>query len=164
MRINTEIRDETEFYIELNTPVKAYGKQGWLNIDNWDSKRHSITCEKDGNKTTFKTDFLSITFIGVGITGGCPAEKSNDGCFYGTGLDSLVLPEMIQSNKEFCNLEFAFSFSEEDAHGESYGGKSLPAIPEEIRTVYPGIELSAENAAKIRCEQVLGQYKVIFER
>lgn len=75
MRINAEIRDNAEFYIELNTPVKAYGKQGWLNVENWDSKRHSIQCEKDGNKTTFKTDFLKITFIGVGILGNCPAEK-----------------------------------------------------------------------------------------
>jgi len=164
MRINAEIRDEVGFYIELNTPVKAYGKQGWLNIDNWDSKRHSIVCVKDGNKTTFKTDFLTITFISVGITGGCPAESSNDGCFYGTDLESLVVPEKIESNKEFCDLEFAFLYTSDDANGESYGGNTLPAIPQESKISYPKIQLTAENAAKIKCDQMLGQYKVIFER
>jgi len=164
LRFNAEIRNETEFYIELNTPVKAYGKQGWLNIARWDSSDCSIDCEKDDNKTTFITDFLRITFAGVGILGGCPAENSNDGCFYGFTKDSLIPPERIEERKEFCDGEFAFCFTENDAHGENYGGKTLPAVAEESKNSYPHIELNAENVAKIKCEQMLGQYKVIFER
>lgn len=30
----------------------------------------------------FRTDFLEISFTGVWIGGGCPAEKGNDGCFF----------------------------------------------------------------------------------
>ena len=29
LRFNAEIRDDNTFYIELNTPVEAYGKKGW---------------------------------------------------------------------------------------------------------------------------------------
>ena len=34
LRINTEIRDERVVYAELNTPVEAEGRRGWLNIAN----------------------------------------------------------------------------------------------------------------------------------
>lgn len=164
LRFNAEIRNNDSFYIELNTPVAAYGKRGWLNIARWNSSDCSICCEKCGNKTTFITDFLRITFVGVGILGGCPAESNNDGCFYGINAESLVAPEKIDARKEFCDGEFAFCYSFDDAHGENYGGKTLPATLEESKIVYPCVELTAENAAKIKCEQMLGQYKVIFER
>lgn len=164
LRFNAEIRDDNTFYIELNTPVDAYGKKGWLNIAYWNSSEDHIRCEKNGSKTTFITDFLRLSFIGVGILGGCPAENSNDGCFYGINIDSLVIPEQINVRKEFCDGEFAFCYSSNDAYGESYGGKTLPATPEESKTVYPKVELTAENAAKIKCEQMLGQYKVVFDR
>lgn len=164
IRFNAEITNATEFYIELNTPVRAYGKQGWLNIGKWSSSDCTINCEKDGSRTTFTTDFLKLSFVGVGILGGCPAENSNDGCFYGFEADSLVPPEKIEERKEFCDGEFSFCFSTDDAHGESYGGKTLPAISEEPRNVYPHIELTARNVAKIKCQQMLGQYKVAFER
>lgn len=61
-------------------------------------------------------------------------------------------------------MSLAFCYSSNDAYGESYGGKTLPATPEESKTVYPKVELTAENAAKIKCEQMLGQYKVVFDR
>ncbi len=37
--INAEIRG-SDFYMECNTPVSAYGKRGWLNIANWTPPRH----------------------------------------------------------------------------------------------------------------------------
>lgn len=164
LRINCEIRNEDTYYIEFNTPVAGYGKQGWLNIANWDTSNIPIVCRKEGKATTFETDFLRISYIGVGVEGGCPAERNNDGCFYGTEADSLVLPEKIEANKEFCDGEFSWKFAEGDAHGESYGGTTLPAIPETCSKRYPAAEFNAQNAAHIKCEQMLGQYKVVFER
>ena len=43
-------------------------------------------------------------------------------------------------------------------------GKTLPAYPTDVKNVYPKEAFTAENAAKIPCEQVLGTYWVVFER
>lgn len=48
------------------------------------------------------------------------------------------------------------------AHGVSIG-KTLPAYPEEVQTVYPRQDCTAQNAA-IPCRQVLGAYMVAFDR
>lgn len=50
-----------------------------------------------------------------------------------------------------------------DAHGVS-SGKTLPAYPTDVKNVYPKETFTAENAAKIPCEQVLGTYGGVFER
>lgn len=163
LRINAEIRGDV-YYLELNTPVAAYGKQGWLNIGNWNSADTAIICTKEGKATTFETDFLKITYIGVGKVGSCPAERNNDGCFYGIDAESLVPPEEITVNKEYCDCAFAWKFAEGDAHGESFGGDTLPAVVEPCQKEYPTVALTAENAAKIPCVQVLGQYQIVFER
>jgi len=42
--------------------------------------------------------------------------------------------------------------------------RTLPAYPEAVRVVYPRTQLTAENAAKLPCGQVLGAYTVTFER
>ena len=49
------------------------------------------------------------------------------------------------------------------AHGASIG-KTLPAYPEEVQTVYPRQDCTAQNAAAIPCRQVLGAYMVAFDR
>lgn len=159
LRINAEIHDEKATYLELNTPVASQGKRGWLNIANW--KEFSFS--RNGKAVTFKSDFLQITFSSVGIEGGCPAEKDNDECFFIGEKTSIRLPETIESEKEFCDCEFAWSFTSNDAHGKSIG-KTLPAFPTEPKIVYKKEELSAQNAALIPCEQVLGSYMVIFDR
>jgi len=158
LRINAEIQDDRHGYLEFNTAVEKDDFKGWLNIGFWDN----VSFEKKGKTTTFKTDFLKISFTGVGIEGSCPAEKDNGGCFF---LDPTELrpPETVTANKEFCSCEFQWSFSNHDAHGKSIG-KTLPAIPTDIKNIYPKEELTAENAARIPCEQVLGSYVVIFER
>lgn len=163
-RINAEIRDNADCYIELNTPVYAHGKRGWLNIANWCTPATAILFRREGKSVTFETPFLKIAYIGVGIEGSCPAEKDNDGCFYGRSEDCLVPPEKISVHKEFCDCAFAWQFTQEDAHGESYGGKSLAAIAEPPQTKYPATKLLPENAAQIPCRQILGQYKVVFDR
>lgn len=163
LRINAEIY-EGEAYIEFNTPVAAFGKRGWLNIANWKSPESVITCSRNGKSVTFSTSFLEITYTGVGTQGGCPVEKDNDGCFFIKNRVSLVPPEKFDSNKEFCDCRFAWKFAEGDAHGISIGEKTLPAIPTEPRNVYEKQELTAQAAAHIGCEQMLGQYKVIFQR
>ena len=95
--------------------------------------------------------------------GSCPAEKDNAGCFFLAEREALRLPEEIASNKEFCDCSFRWLFSEHDAHGASIG-KTLPAIASEPKPRCPKKMLTAQNAAEIPCEQVLGSYVVRFER
>ena len=71
--------------------------------------------------------------------------------------------EKINENKEFCDCEFAWKFHETDANGKSEG-KTIPAFKEEVAANYEKRALTAENAAAIPCEQVLGAYIVRFER
>ena len=156
LRINAEVQNNNNGYIEFNTAVEKDGNKGWLNIAHW----NSFPFKRNGKTITFKTNFLEISFTGVGIEGSCPAEKDNAGCYFG---DELRKPENITVNKEFCDCSFAWCFSEYDAHGISIG-KTLPAIPTEIVNIYPKAPFSVENAAKIPCEQVLGTYLVKFER
>lgn len=156
LRINAEVRDGKIGYVEFNTAIEKDGNKGWLNIGYWEN----IPFVKKGKTVTFKTDFLEISFTGVGIQGSCPAEKDNAGCYFG---NKLKKPESITANKEFCDCSFSWNFSEEDAHGASIG-KTLPAIPTEAVNVYPKEAFTVENVTKIPCDQVLGTYLVIFDR
>ena len=156
MRINAEIRNDTEGYLEFNTAVERDGNKGWLNIGYWDQ----VPYNKNGNTVTFKSEFLEICFTAVGLEGACPAEKDNAGCYFG---NTIRVPEAIAVNKEFCDCSFAWHFSDNDAHGVSIG-RTLPAIPKEVVNVYPKQDFTVENAASIKCEQVLGTYKVVFNR
>ena len=159
LRINAEIRDDRDGYVEFNVPVEKDGNKGWLNIDYWEP----VSYERNGNNVVFRTEFLEISFTGVGIAGSCPAEKDNAGCYFIGETEELRLPEKIDSNKEFCDCAFAWKYTDTDAHGESIG-KTLPAYPTEVEHVYPTEAFTAKNAAAIPCEQVLGTYKVLFER
>ena len=161
LRINAEIRGEEEVYLEFNTPVAARGRRGWLNIATWDT---GFTYEKEGSATTFRSDFLEITYTGVGIEGGCPAEGDNEGCFFLDENPDFRPKELIGSNREFCDCQFQWKFTETSTGGVSVGGKSVPAFPEDSQIQYPKQPLTAENAAEIKCQQVLGSYKVLFDR
>lgn len=159
LRINAEIRDDASGYVELNTPV-AHGEcRGWLNVGHWEN----VSFTRQGKKVTFRTDFLEISFTGVGIQGGCPAEKDNAGCWFSGAAETLRPPEAIAARKEFCGCQFQWRFTGADAHGASLG-KTLPAVPEDVKTVYPKQPLTAPNAAAIPCAQVLGTCRVTFER
>lgn len=159
LRINAEVQDGKCGYMELNTAVEKDGNKGWLNIGCWTD----VPFELNGKTTTFKTEFLEISFTGVGIEGSCPAEKDNDGCYFIGREEVLRKPESITANKEFCDCSFAWKFTVGDAHGKSMG-KTLPAYPTEAKNIYPRERFSAENAARIPCVQVLGTYMVCFER
>lgn len=165
LRINGEIRSgegETA-YLELNTPVEAFGKRGWLNVGFWDSGTDSLAYRRNGKAVTFSLPFLTITYTGVGLEGGCPAEKDNDGCYF-LGKPLRLRPaEQISANKEYCNCSFAWSFTGNDAHGVSIG-TTLPAYPTEPMVQYEKQPLTPRNAAAIPCDQVLGAYRVVFER
>lgn len=164
LRINGEIRTNgmETYYLELNTPVEARGKRGWLNVAHWDSEHTDLTCKREGKAVTFETPFLQITYTGTGALGGCPAEKDNDGCFF---LNEAFRPaESIDQKKEFCDCAFSWHFTETDAKGVSMNGKTLPAIPTEAKITYPKQPFTAETAAAIPCEQILGAYMVRFER
>ena len=159
LRINAEVRNAAIGYVEFNTAIEKDGNKGWLNIGHWDQ----VSFERQGKKIIFKTDFFEISFEGVGIEGSCPAEKDNAGCYFIGKEPVLRKPEIIKSNKEFCTCEFKWKFTDSDAHGISIG-KTLPAYPTEIKNVYPKQNFTVENAAGIPCEQVLGTYKVLFNR
>ncbi|MBE6631928.1 MAG: hypothetical protein E7623_04425 [Ruminococcaceae bacterium] len=159
LRINAEIQDKDMGYLEFNTAVEKDGNRGWLNIAYW----NDVSFERTGKTVAFKTSFLEISFTTVGIEGSCPAEKDNDGCYFIKDTEIIRKPECIASNKEFCDCEFKWTFSENDAYGKSIG-KTIPAIPTEIIKIYPKEIFTVENAAKILCRQVLGAYLVIFDR
>lgn len=159
IRINAEIRDGQNAYVEVNTAVASAGRKGWLNI----KVLSGLTFETKGDTTTFKNDQLEISFTKVGIRGGCPAEKDNDGCFYiGRDEKSFAPAEKIDAPKEFCDCRFRW-LTYLGTSGESVG-ETLPAIPEEVKTVYPKEYFYLDNAAKIPCRQVLGAYVVEFVR
>lgn len=159
LRINAEVRDGREGYVEFNTAVEKDAKRGWLNIGSWTG----VSFVREGKTVTFRTDFLEISFTGVGIEGSCPAEKDNAGCFFLGKTETLRLPGTISSNKEFCDCAFSWHFADGNAHGVSIG-KTLPAIASEPKTVYPRQAFTPRNAAEIPCEQVLGSYVVRFDR
>ena len=156
LRINAEVQNDDNGYIEFNTAIEKDSNRGWLNIGYW----NNIPFKRVGKTITFKTEFLEISFTSVGVEGSCPAEKDNAGCYFDNKLRKA---EVITVNKEFCDCTFAWFFSQNDAHGVSIG-KTLPAIPTKVANVYPRKAFTVENAAKIPCEQVLGTYLVIFDR
>ena len=161
LRINAEIRESetgSTGYVEFNTAAEKDGVRGWINIGCW----YDVPFERSGKTVTFRTDHLTISFTGVGIQGGCPAEKDNNGCFFLSKSPQLRLPEVITSDKEFCDCDFAWDY-EGGAHGRSIG-KILPAIPTEQTVVYSKQDFTVENAAVIPCTQVLGSYVVKFTR
>lgn len=159
LRINAEIRGGREGSVAFCTAVEHDGIRGWLNIGTWED----VPFERNGKTVRFHPDFLDLRFTGVGIEGGCPAERDNAGCFFIGSTVTLKKPEVITSRKEFCDCDFRWKFTDGDAHGVSIG-KTLPAYPTEVRTVYPKRAFTAENAAAIPCVQVLGTYTVTFER
>lgn len=155
LRINVEIIGEEKsgkgyVRIEFNTPVAARGKRGWLNLKTWESPATDIRYEfSDRHKgertaghdtavkgitTKFITDFLTIEYTGVGIAGGCPAENDNDGCFFASGDDYDFVP--------------AETITESKEYCDC-----------EFQWTDPFM-----NAMKIECEEILGAYKVEFER
>lgn len=160
LRINAEIRGGKSGYIELNTAVRCGDFKGWLNIARFEDVPFSV----DGKTVLFEMPFLAVSFSKTGALGSCPAEKDNDGCLvHKANSYILVPPERIEANKEFCDCSFAWHLQNGGAHGKSTG-KTLPAIPTEVKTVYPKQALTAENAAQIPCLAVLGSYTVSFER
>ena len=161
LRINAEIRQSetgSTGYVEFNTAAEKDGIRGWVNIGFWEN----VPFERSGKTVTFRTEYLTISFTGVGIQGGCPAEKDNNGCFFLSKSPQLRLPEVITSDKEFCDCDFAWNY-EGGAHGRSIG-KTLPAIPTEAAVTYPKQDFTVENATVIPCTQVLGSYVVKFTR
>ena len=164
LRFNAELRtegDKTTPCVELNTPVEGEGKRGWLNIARWEGT--PLTYDRAEKAVTFRAPFLTLSFTAVGLEGGCPAERDNDGCFYPDRAMAFVPAEQIDVNKEFCDCSFAWSFRPGDAHGESTR-ETLPAFPMDRAAVYPAAPLTAEEAASIPCDQVLGCYVVRFDR
>lgn len=164
LRINTEIRDDRELYVEFNTPVAHDGHRGWLNIDNWISTEDPVSYERlDDGTVHIASDFLDLRYRGTGAQGGCPAEKDNEGCYYISDVAEFMPAEKITENKEFCDCSFAWKFGPDDAHGVSEG-RTIEAFLRDRSAEYERCEFTASNAAAIPCERVLGAYIVRFKR
>lgn len=158
LRINAEIITDMEEiegeqrYIEFNTPVAAYGKRGWFNLDAWDTDWNDITGIRDGRRTRFTmdidgTEFLDILFAPTGAAGGCPREDDNDGTFFIddlTGETLFMEAEIIQEKKEYCDCEFSWQIPE----SEYFCNK--PGLIRQAMTIEP--------------EEILGAYAVVFHR
>ncbi|MBR3932363.1 MAG: hypothetical protein IKJ68_00435 [Clostridia bacterium] len=155
LRINAEIINETNAYLEFNTAIQSGKTKGWLNIAILDD----ISFKRTNNKVIFKSEDIEISFEPVGIIGSCPAEKDNDGTYFGTEFKRC---EKITSNKEFCNCEFVWN-TKDGTSGKSIG-KTLPALPEEVKIIYPKKDFTFYNVASIPCKEVLGSYFVKFDR
>lgn len=163
LRINSEIRNDKVLYLELNTPVMADNRKGWLNIANWKSTHDDITYSRDGKTVIITAPFLDLIYTGTGMEGDCPAESDNEGCYY-IGNDIEFRPaEKIGNNKEFCDCSFSWKYTDGDASGES-GWETIAAFYETPENEYARQSLSAENAAAIPCKQVLGSYIVRGKR
>ena len=163
LRINSEIRNDMVLYLELNTPVEADGRRGWLNIANWKSTNDNIGYTRDGRKVVITAPFLELSYTGTGIEGGCPAEKDNEGCYYIRGDLEFRPAEKIDQRKEFCDCEFTWKFHEGDARGASEG-RTIAVNGMPVSIEYEKTSLTAENAAAIPCIRVLGAYIVRFTR
>ncbi len=158
LRINAEIQDNSNGYLEFNTPVEKDGNRGWLNIGYW----NEVQFQKEGRTTTFQTDFIEISFTGVGIEGSCPAEKDNAGCYFLKETPELKKPETITENKEFCDCTFQWKFTEKDAHGVSIG-KTLPAYPQEPETTYPRDTFTAKMQQKFHADRCWEHIKLFLK-
>ena len=101
LRINAEVRDGKTGTLEFNTAAEKADNRGWVNIGRWDD----VPFTQDGKKTTFTLPELTISFTGVGIEGGCPAEKDNVGCYYlKDGTFTLVPAEKITANRNSATV------------------------------------------------------------
>lgn len=90
------------------------------------------------------------------------AEKDNFGCYFLGAEEELRYSEVITVNKEFCDCSFCWKIGN-GATGRS-AGKTLSAIPTDIKNNYTKEDFTFENAATIPCKQVLGTYVVKFKR
>lgn len=159
LRIDAEASPTGAVYVEFNTPVEKDGRKGWLNIGSWSA----VSFERRGKTAEFSCDDFEISFTCTGIEGGCPAEKDNEGCYYTGETEIFRAAEPVSANKEFCDCSFRWKNSACGAHGRS-SGRTIPAYPSDVRTIYPKSGFNVENAARIPCEQVLGSYTVRIER
>lgn len=97
---------------------------------------------------------------------------------YGVEQDRLraILPEgftslrpVLRINGEIRDgaegyLEFNTAVEKDGVRGWLNIGRTLPALPIEVKTVYPRQTCTVEHAAVIPYDQVLGTYKVTFDR
>ena len=144
-RIVSEIRDDSVLYLELNTPVAADGRKGWLNIANWKSTNDDIAFSREGGTVRISSPFLELEYAGTGAEGRRPDEADDEGCYY-RGNDVEFRPaEKPEGNWERCECTFSWKF---DAAGKQ---DDKPA-------------LTAEYAASIPCGQILASSILRFIR
>ena len=144
-RIVSEIRDDRTLYLELNTPVAADSRRGWLNIGSWKSSNDDISYSREGGAVKISASFLELSYTGNGIEDVCPDETDNEGCYY-RGNDIEFRPaERIEGSRELCECAFSWKFSTQDGQPDKRA-------------------LTAVNAASIPYGEILTSYIVRFIR
>ena len=83
---------EPDLYLELNAPVEHQGRRGWLNVAHWGGGADALSFTRSGKTVRIEAPFLKLEYTGVGIEGGCPAERDNCGCFFRTEDGWILRP------------------------------------------------------------------------
>lgn len=158
--------------IELNTPVSHDDIRGWYNFATWEnswvvpsSKRDtpvitashcdiSMMKSLEGYMFTLWSDKGSVPFLNIdlrhtGHMAGPPNEDDNEGTFYFSNEDGnetcLFKPaELIDISRERCEAAFNWDFSQ------------LPNMPRKFHNL--------PMVCEMKCDRILGAYKVVFER
>ena len=94
------------------------------------------------------------------------ADREDHGlCMGSHGLVLVRKIAFIHLPYFFCKVEDGPALRPADVECHMGDDRSdLFAYPTDVKNVYPKEAFTAENAAKIPCEQVLGTYWVVFER
>jgi len=110
--------------------------------------------EKDGKRGWLniaswlaQPEYMNIDFTATGEAGGCPHEADNDGCFYFDTEEACYgfePAETIRENKEYCRCSLSWE---------------LPPANE----FYPDDD-RVRCFIKLPVEEILGAYRVTFER
>lgn len=98
LRINAEIRNGNQGYVEFNTPVERDGVRGWLNIGFW----KGVPFAKQGSTTVFQTDFLKIQFTGTGIEGAVRQKRTTPAAFFWKIPFGCKRPRSFSIEKSFA--------------------------------------------------------------
>ena len=159
LRINAEIRDGKTGYVEFNTAAEKTAFEAGSILPS------GMTCplSRTGKPRALSRIFWISALPASGSRAAAQQKRTTQAAFFLHPSEELRPPEPVAVKKEFCDCTFRWRFAPGGAHGVSLG-KTLPAYPSPQQTVYPRAPFTAQNAAQISCQQVLGSYVVRFER
>lgn len=159
LRINAEIWDDAHGCVEFKTAVEKNGLRGWLNIARWTD----VPFERRGRTTVFRTEFLEISFTGMGVEGGCRRKRTTRAAGFPARPKRCARRRRLRRARNSAAASFNGASPARTRTAQALA-RPFRAVPEDVKTVYPKQPLTAPNAAAIPCAQVLGTCRVTFER